>query len=165
MRKYTVPIAVLTLVLVAGVAWAQHTPKPMVATYQSLADAILALQSAEADLITSVLQLHHGQAMAAYEDGDYASAAAEMTLFANEGDNTMAGIRNRLVEGGHHHHHHHAGDSDEMYDPGFLAVTREAKAEIARAAAAMRDAGSAMAADAAWERFDAVAQPLISPEE
>lgn len=162
MRNKSVPIVTLVLVLLAGVALAQQTPKPMVATYDALATAILALKDAEADFVTTVLQVHHRRAKAAYDAGDYAAAAAEMAVFANEGDNAVAGVRKRLVDGGHHHH---GGESAERYDTGFVVVTREAKRQINQAASAMRSAGGAPQARQAWESFDTAARSLIAPEE
>lgn len=161
MRRLRIPALVLLAFLTAGTGLAQQTPRPMVATYESLADAILALKRAEADFVGSVLQVHLRRARSAYESGDYATAAAEMTLFASEGDNAIQGVRNRLLEGGHHHH---AGDDAELYDPGYVIVTREAKRQIVQAAAAMRDAGDAPAAEQAWRAFEQVATGLVSDE-
>lgn len=161
MRRLRISGLVLVLALAAGVGLAQQTPRPMVATYDSLADAILALKQTEADFVSSVLQVHLQRARDAHESGDFQAAAAEMTLFASEGDNAIQGVRNRLLEGGHHHH---AGDDAELYDPGYVVVTREARREIVRAAAAMRDADGAPAARLAWQSFEQVAADLVSDE-
>lgn len=158
MRGMRIPTLVLLAVLTAGITLAQQTPRSMVATYDALADAILALKQAEVDFAGAILQVHFAEATVAYEAGDYALAAAEMTLFGNEGDNAIEGVRKRLVDGGHHHH---AADEAELYDPGYVIVTRAAKREIVQAAAAMRDAGDAAAARQAWQSFERVAGPLI----
>ncbi len=42
-----------------------------------------------------------------------------MALFANEGDNAIAGIRKRLVEGGHHHNA--AGEEQGIFEEGYVS--------------------------------------------
>lgn len=177
MKKLLALAVILIAVAVAVPVQAQETPAPMVQTYSALADAILGLNQAEVAFMRTLLSTHHGHAEAAAMKGDYAAAAAQMALVANEGDNAIAGIRNRLVEGGHHHHHadgeghhhaddeghhadddgsHHSDDTDESaYDPGFIIVTKAAKAVMIEASAAMRSAGDEAAAMAAWEKFAA----------
>jgi hypothetical protein len=93
------------------------------------------------------------------EAGEYEAAAAHMALFANEGDNAVAGIRKRLLDGGHHHHAE--GEAEGEYEEGFVVVTRAAKAEILAAASALRQAGDDDARHAAWERFDQAAGALL----
>ena len=149
--------------LIPALRPAQQTPAPTVATYSSLADAILALQQTEHNFVLSVLAGHYHGAESYTKAGDSAKAAAEMAVFANEGDNAMAGVRKRLLEGGHHHHHHHADDSsDGEYDPGFVIVTRKAKEAIMAASAAMRSASDDAARKAAWAQFAALADPLLA---
>lgn len=181
--KKLASLLILALAVVTLPASAQETPPSMVATYSGLADAILALKQAELDFMTTLLATHHGHAQAAVQAGDYAGAAAQMALTANEGDNAIAGIRKRLLDGGHHHHHadgeghhhaddagHHADDegshhaeddSDSLYEPGYMIVTKAAKVEMLAAAAAMRAATDAAAATAAWTRFEAAYEPLF----
>ena len=138
----------------------QQTPAPMAATYSALADAILALKQTESSFVRSVLEGHYHGAKVYSERGEAGLAAAEMALFANEGDNAMAGVRKRLLEGGHHHH---ADDTDEgEYDLGFVVVTRKAKVAILAASAAMRGAADDAARRAAWEQFSNVAEPLLA---
>lgn len=184
MKKIVALFALALAVLaVAPAAQAQETPQPMVATYDALANAVLALRQAEFDFMVTLLGTHYGHAEAAVKRGDYEGAAAQMALVANEGDNAIAGIRKRLLEGGHHHHHadgtghhhaddqgHHADDSgshhadDEgnaEYEAGYMVVTKAAKAEMLAAAAAMRAAADEAAAMAAWQQFDAVYKPLF----
>ena len=59
-----------------------------------------------------------------------------MALFANEGDNAIAGTRKRLVDGGHHHHAD--GEAKGQYESGFVIVTKGSKVHILAASAALR---------------------------
>ena len=138
---------------------AQQTPKPMAACYGSLADAILSLKQTEATYGRSLLDGHYHAAKAYMGRGDAASAAAEMALFANEGDNTIGGIRKRLLEGGHHHNA--AGEAKGIFEPGFVIVTREAKRSGLAAASALRQAKTEGERAQAWEEFDALATELL----
>lgn len=147
--------------LVPAVLPPQTTPPTMAATYSALADTILALKKTEANFVRSVVAGHFHGAQSYVKAGDGAKAAAEMALFANEGDNAMAGVRKRLLEGGHHHHH--ADDTAQgEYDAGFVIVTRKAKEAAMAASAAMRDAKDDAARQAAWKQFSAVAEPLLA---
>ena len=59
------------------------TPAGVVATYDSLADAILALKATEANLVRSLLEGHRQAAAAAMQAGDHAAAAVQVALFAS----------------------------------------------------------------------------------
>ena len=153
-------LAAGTLIAALGLARApQQTPPPMAATYAALADGILALKKTESSFVRSVLAVHYHAAQTYTQAGDSARAAAEMALFANEGDNTMAGVRKRLLDGGHHHH---AADSAKQYDDGFVIVTRKAKQAALAASAEMRVARTEAETQAAWANFVAVADPLLA---
>jgi len=118
------------------------TPAEFVATYDSLATAILATKQAEENLVRSILSTTYAHASAAraralraIEAGDNRQAqvsleelAALVAQLGNEGDNAVAGIRKRLVEGGHHHNAE--GETKGIYDPGFVIVTRAAKQKL-----------------------------------
>lgn len=158
MRKNLIPLAVLVVLAVASSASAQQTPAPMVATYSSLADAILALKQAEHDFVASLLDHHYQAAQTHMAAGRYNRAAAEMALFANEGDNAVAGVRKRLLDGGHHHHAD--GEAQGIYEPGYVVVTIAAKESLLAGAAAMRQAGNEAQARDAWRQFDEAAAPL-----
>jgi hypothetical protein len=150
--------SVLAAALFLG-APTQETPQPMVSCYSSMADAILALKSTEAEFVRSLLDGHLHAASAHAKRGDGARAAAEMALFANEGDNAIGGVRKRLVEGGHHHNA--AGEAKGIYEAGFVIVTREAKKKALDAAAQMRQAETEEQRAQAWAEFESVAQELI----
>lgn len=147
------------LALLAMPVVAQQTPPSMVETYESIADIILAVREAEANFVSSLLDGHRHAAKAFYEDGDYARAAAEMALFANEGDNAVGGVRKRLLEGGHHYNAE--GEEKGIYEPGFVIVTREAKEAVLQASAAVRTNTSEEEREGAWKKFNEIADKLL----
>ena len=51
--------------------------------------------------------------------------ASLVSQLGNEGDGSVAGVRKRLLEGGHHHNAQ--GEQQGIYDEGFVVVTRAAK--------------------------------------
>lgn len=162
-RKITSLTTLAAMLALAGVAAAQQTPAPMVATYSSLADAILAVKQTEHDLVASLLATHYQAARTKFTGEHYKAAAAHMMLFANEGDNAIAGIRKRLLDGGHHHHSD--GEAQGIYEPGFVIVTIKAKEAIMATATDMRQAADKAQARGAWEAFEAVAAPLLGTED
>lgn len=115
------------------------TPTDLVAAYGSLADAILSVKKTEANLVRSILstgyahaqaQLAHARQALKTRDGAAARSSVEnlaalVAQLGTEGDNAVAGIRKRLLEGGHHHNA--AGEQQGVYDPGYVIVTRAAK--------------------------------------
>ncbi len=163
MRTTVLLCTLLTLVAAAPAAsplQAQETPETMVEAYDGLADSILGLRQAEKGFVQSILEYHYRQAKAAMKAGEHEDAAAQMALFATEGDNAVAGIRKRLLEGGHHHHS--SDDLEEgIYEPGFVIVTREAKEQILATAGALRQADGEDAAKTAWKDFKAVVDELL----
>lgn len=158
--QLAVCVAVCTLLTLFAVpVVAQQTPPSMVETYESIADIILAARDAEANFVRSLLDGHRHAAASFYDEGNYARAAAEMALFANEGDNAIGGVRKRLVEGGHHHNAE--GEEKGIYEEGFVIVTREAKAAVLEASAAVRTNASDAEREAAWQTFNEIADKLL----
>lgn len=151
-------LVVLAVSWLAAPGFAQQTPKPTVAAYDALADVILGLRNAEADFVTAMLHNHFLAAKRDFDAGEWERSAAQMALFANEGDNAIAGVRKRLVEGGHHHNA--AGEDAGIYDEGFVIVTRKDKNKALAASKALREAKDGAARKAAWADFEAVAKPL-----
>jgi hypothetical protein len=147
-------------VLLAAPAFAQKTPETLVASYDSLADVILAVRQMEENVVRAVLDAHRRAAETAMQRGDAPAAAAEIALFANEGDNAVGGIRKRLVEGGHHHHA--ADEAAGIYDPAFVIVTRQAKGEALEISAALQKAATEPARQEAWSRFVQLADRLLA---
>jgi hypothetical protein len=162
--RIVLAVALLSLVSLAGFAApcaAQATPPSMAKAYDSLATVILAARAAEESLVRAVLEGHRSAAESKFKAGDFAGAAAEMALFANEGDNAVGGVRNRLIEGGHHHH---ADDEQQggLYEPGFVIVTRAGKQAALQASASLRKATGESERKAAWAEFAKVADGLLA---
>ncbi|MBI5434168.1 MAG: hypothetical protein HZA52_15145 [Planctomycetes bacterium] len=148
--------------LVAGfgmLSFTQETPKATADTYGSLADTILAVKRTEANFVRALLDGHHHAALSFHQRGNSERASAEMSLFANEGDNAIGGVRKRLLEGGHHHNAD--GESKGLYEAGYVVVTKKAKEQLLAASAAMRAAKTDAERSAAWTQFDAAAAPLL----
>lgn len=135
--RIRIVVTMLVLAMTAGVAVAQETPKALVSAYSALADAIIAIDKAEEGFVRSLLDGHRHGAKAHFMGERFEMAAAEAILFANEGDNAIAGIRKRLLDEGHHHHSDDSGP-ESTYEPGFVIVTRVAKARILALAPAIR---------------------------
>jgi hypothetical protein len=172
----TLAAALLAAPSPAAAQAATGTPPEMVATYNALADAILAVKRTEADLVRSILAATHAhgqvqlaRAQRALAAGDAATAtaatealAADIAQLATEGDNRVAVVRKRLIEGGHHHNS--AGEAQDLYDEGFVVVTRAAKAKLldaSRAVGQMSRAPKADALAAQWATVDAVFKDLM----
>jgi hypothetical protein len=135
----------LVVLLAGGAVFAAHhdsgapaqTPAPLVMSYDSLADIIIAGKKAEWNLVHSILGATYEHAQGTMmavnmqiESGDDASAGIEKlaTLvgqLGTEGDAAVAAVRKRLIEAGHHHHATAA--DEEKYDTGYVIVTRAAK--------------------------------------
>ena len=143
-------------------SFAQETPRPVVDTYNSIADAILATKSAETGIVKTILEGHVAAAERAMAAGKHEDVAANMALFANEGDNAVGGIRKRLLEGGHHHNAE--GEAKGIYEPGYVVVTVEAKKTCLAAAMAYRKATTDAERKKAFEEFAAVAKALLAGE-
>jgi hypothetical protein len=154
------------------------TPAEMVATYETLADGILALKKTEENLCRSILAASyaHGQvelararkAIAAADAKAAQSAlealAAAVGHMGTEGDNAVAGVRKRLIDGGHHHNA--AGEAQGIFDAGFVIVTRAAKQKLlesSRAIGQLSRTPKADALDAEWKKVTAVYEELLKP--
>ena len=140
------------------------TPPQLVATYDSLADTILAAKKTEWNLVHSILAMTYKHA-----EGTLAAAksklgakqnakpeleklAALVTEIASEGDARVAAVRKRLLEGGHHHNA--AGEQQGIYDEGFVIVTKAAKKSMLDAAGKIARATDAATLDAAWKTVE-----------
>jgi hypothetical protein len=150
----------------------------MVATYETLADGILALKRTEENLCRSILaasfahaqvELGRAQKAIAASDGKAAQAALEALAaavghMATEGDNAVAGVRKRLLDGGHHHNA--AGEAKGLFDEGFVIVTRAAKQKLLESSRAIGQLSRAPKADALeseWKKVAAVYDELTKP--
>ena len=154
------------------------TPAEMVATYNTLADGILALKSTEENLVRSILSAAyaHGQVQldrarkaiaandAAGARGAIETLAADVAQLGTEGDNAVGAVRKRLLQGGHHHNA--AGEAQGIFDEGFVIVTKAAKQrllESSRAIAGMVRDAKAPALEAEWNKVQAVYTDLMKP--
>ena len=162
--KLRIVLAVCALGLLALPALAQEapmTPGSIVRAYEALADTILAVRKAEASFVQSLLDGHRHAAQVLFHKGNFEGAAAEMALFANEGDNAVGGVRKRLLEGGHHFNA--AGEEAGVFEDGYVVVTREAKAKLLAASAQMRTADEE-GRKAAWTDFAKIAEKLLATD-
>jgi hypothetical protein len=154
------------------------TPPEMVATYNALADAILAVKRTEEDLVRSILaaayahaEVQYARAQRAITANDAAGAraaiealATDVGQIATEGDASVAAVRKRLLEGGHHHNA--AGEAQGLYDEGFVVVTRQAKQKLlesSRAIGQMAAAPKGPALYAQWQQVKSVYDGLKKP--
>jgi hypothetical protein len=134
----------------------------MVKSYEALADTILAVRHAEMAFVRALLDGHRHAAEAQMKRGKPETAAAEIALFANEGDNAIGGVRKRLLEGGHHANPE--GEEQGIFEDGYVIVTREAKKKCLAASAALRKATTEEARDQAWQEFVKLAEKLLASE-
>lgn len=147
------------LIAAASFAAGAETRKSLVASYDTLADTILGAKKTEHNLVTAILETHLNASRRQFADKKFEDSAAEMALFANEGDNAVGGIRKRLVEGGHHHNAE--GEAKGIYEAGFVVVTKDAKKKCLDASAALLAAKDDKDRKAAWDAFEGVAGPLL----
>ena len=164
-------LALAVLPAAAGaLAPSPATPAEMVAAYDALADAILGANKAEDRLVRAILAASYGHAQAelararqALKAGDAAAArgavenvAVAVGHIATEGDSAVAGVRKKLVQGGHHHNA--AGEAQGLYDEGYVIVTKAAKQaflESSKALAMLARDPRADALDAEWKKVEA----------
>ena len=157
--KTSAVVAGAVLLAAASFALGQETGRGLVSTYDSLADVILGAKRAEKGVVRAILEQHMAHGKAAVAKGDGAGAAAEMALFANEGDNAVGGIRKRLLEGGHHHNAE--GEAKGIFEEGYVLVTRAAKKECMEASMDIQRASDDAGRASAWKRFEAAAGTVL----
>ena len=174
-RFFFLPTAAVAALLAAPApsgaqAPAPATPSEMVATYDAVADTILAADKAENKLVRSILAAAYGhahgelaRARQALKAGDSAGArtavenvAAAVGQIGTEGDNSVAGVRKRLIQSGHHHNS--AGEAQGLYDEGYVVVTKAAKQaflDSSKALAMLARDPKPDALDAEWKKVEA----------
>lgn len=153
------------------------TPAELVAAYDSLADTLLGAMNTERHLVQSILTATYTraenaltQAKAKIQAGqdsrsEIETLAALVAQLGNEGDAAVAGIRKRLLDGGHHHNA--AGEQQGIYDEGFVLVTRAAKKVFLDSAAEIGRLGSSPdsgALDVQWKKVQTQFEELIESE-
>jgi hypothetical protein len=174
-RRTAVPLAALAVVMALpkaarAEAPAPATPKELVATYDMLADTILGGNRTERKLVLAILSTSYGHAQAAVghahaalKAGDAAGAQAAVQnvaiavgQIATEGDNSVAAIRKRLLEGGHHANSE--GEAQGVYEEGYVIVNKVGKKaflESSQAISMMARKPTAEALDAEWKKVEA----------
>ncbi len=153
-------IATIMISLCALPAAAQKTPSYLVDSYDALADSILALRTAELGVVKSILARHQHAANVEMLQGDWPEVAAQMALFANEGDNAVGGVRKRLLDGGHHFNA--TGEEQGRFDEGFVVVTRAARKKCLDLSSALRQAKNDAERKNIYEDFAKLADKLLS---
>jgi len=177
-----VPVMLVALAGRPGVARAQgrapSTPAEMVASYDALADAILGANKAERKLVYAILAATYGHAQtelarartalkandAAGARGAVENLAAAVGQLGTEGDNAVAGVRKRLLEGGHHANA--TGEAQGVYDEGYVVVTKAAKQAFlgsSRALAMLARDPKAEALESEWKNVEAAWAKHIAP--
>ncbi|OLD66098.1 MAG: hypothetical protein AUI47_00675 [Acidobacteria bacterium 13_1_40CM_2_68_5] len=141
----------------------------MVATYNTLADAILAVKNTETNLVRTILGATYAHARVELERARKAikaadakasetaleNLAADVAEMGTEGDSAVGAVRKRLLEGGHHHHAD--GEAKGIYDEGYVVVTRVAKQSFLDASKAIGQMARAPKADgleAEWKEVE-----------
>lgn len=163
----TIPLSIALMTVLAALAAApstaplaaQETPPSVVASYEALADTILAVRRAEAALVRSLLDGHRHAAEILAAKGDWQGAAAQIALFGNEGDNAIGGVRKRLLDGGHHYNA--GGEAQGIFEEGYVVVTKDAKQKILALATRLRTTRDDGERQKAWKEFQAIAGPLL----
>jgi hypothetical protein len=154
--KRTALLVGFVVVAAASYAFGASTDKPLVATYDKIADGILAANHAETAIVRAILSSQRNAGEAAAAAGKWDEAAANAALWANEGDNAVGGIRKRLLEGGHHHNAE--GEAKGVFEPGYVIVTVEAKKKALDLVAKIQAAKDDAARKAAWGEFVKLAE-------
>lgn len=154
---------------------APSTPAELVATYSSVADAILATNHAEENIVRSILASTYGHAGAqlgkaqraiASKDAGAAKTAIEnvataVSQLATEGDSAVGAVRKKLLEGGHHHNA--AGEAKGEFEEGYVIVSRAAKQSFvasSRAIAQLASKPTAEALNSEWVKVEATYKSL-----
>jgi hypothetical protein len=81
--------------------------------------------------------------------------AAAVGQIGTEGDNAVAGVRKRLLEGGHHANAE--GEAQGVFDDGYVIVTKAAKQAFlasSRALAQQAAAPKVDALDMEWKKVE-----------
>lgn len=155
MRRVAIVVGFF-VVAVASYAFGATTDKPLVTTYDRIADGILAANHAETAIVRAILASHRNAGEAGAAAGKWDVAAENAALWANEGDNAVGGIRKRLLEGGHHHNAE--GEAKGVFEAGYVVVTAEAKKKALTLVQTIQTAKDDGARKAAWSEFAKMAE-------
>ena len=140
----------------------QATPKPTVASYAALADAILALHRAEEEAVRAMLDAHFQAARGYREHAMHEQAAAEMALFAPRATTRSAAFaRSSSTAASTTTRPARRRASSTRATCWSRRRTRRACSPPRRA---MRAAKDDAAREKAWKDFSALAEPLLAKE-
>src|SRR5205085_12531908 len=92
------------------------------------------------------------------------NVAGAVGQIGTEGDNAVAGVRKRLVQG--RHHANAEGERQGIYDDGYVVVTKVAKQaflDSSKALAMLAREPKAEALDAEWKKVEAAWAKHIAP--
>lgn len=156
--KRSILVSAAAVLALGSYALGASTQRPLVATYDKIADSILAAKHSEKAVVSAILASHRQAAGLAAGAKAWGEAAAQIALWGNEGDNAVGGIRKRLLEGGHHHNAE--GESKGLFEEGYVIVTVAAKKQALDLAAALQAAGDDAARGAAVAAFEKLAEEL-----
>jgi len=139
------------------------------ATYEALAEAIVAVRETETQLVKGILthsytnaSRHLNAAMGA-EGAARArhleQAATSITDLANEGDKRIQAVRQRLLEAGHHHHTDAETQDDYIFiDSAEKKSLLDLATSVARLGGNATDEAIGGAADALTAAFESAMQ-------
>jgi hypothetical protein len=92
------------------------------------------------------------------------NVAAAVGQIGTEGDNAVAGVRKRLLEGGHHFNA--SGEAQGVYDEGYVVVTKAAKQaflDSSKAIAMLARDPKADALEGEWKKVQAAWTKYFPP--
>ena len=156
--KRSIVVSVAALVALGSYALGAVTQKPLVQTYDKIADSILAAKHSEKAVVGAILLSHRQGAATAAAAKKWEEVAAHLALWANEGDNAVGGIRKRLLEGGHHHNAE--GEAKGLFEEGYVTVTVAAKKQALDLVAALQAAADDAARATVLAAFEKLAEDV-----
>ena len=176
--RYLIPAAILCAGLIGYQSAQSQAPrerpqgdetaaKSAAATYEHLANAIIAIEATEDELVRSILIGYHSAAQAhlkaAIRDepgraGHLEAAAAEVANIANEGDKRIQSIRQRLAKAGHTH------NTDVETKGDYMFVTNREKKELLDVAAKVVKASANTEIEALGSKLGSLFNAAIAPE-
>src|SRR6266850_2387035 len=157
MKREAIPwVAAAALVFVSGApiaapaqARTSGTPAEMVAAYDALADTILGANKAEDKLVRSILAATYGHAQAELGRARQALKAGDAAAARTAIENVAAAVGQIGTEGDT------AGETQAIYDEGYVVVTKVAKQaflDASKAIAMLAREPKAGALEAEWKK-------------
>lgn len=147
-----------------GVPTQQHAAAK---TYEELATAIIAIETAEDELVKTILLGYHTAAQALLRSAGgtgvdkkatLEAAAAEISNIANEGDKAIRAVRQRLAQAGHTH------NTDVETKEDYLFITNREKKELLGLAQKVAGLNDHAAIAKAAQELEALVAKSVAPE-